>query len=155
MAAQASVRGGEGIQTNGPPEGVIGGIAEFGNDIMTLAELQARLAAIDFKESLEHAVVPLVLTLGGLMLALASLPVVLIGVAQLIAWAFSIHLGWALLLVGLVALVGASAVAGIAGLRFSRSFASFQRSREELVRNLSWIRTVLVHSGRPVPRRGR
>jgi len=155
MAVQASVRGGEGVQTNGPPEGVIEGIAELGNDILTLAELQAKLAAIDFKESLEHAVFPLVLTLGGLMLALASLPVVLIGVAQLIAWAFSIHLGWALLLVGLVALAGGSAVAWIAGLRFSRSFASFQRSREELVRNLSWIRTVLVHSGRPVPRRGR
>jgi len=155
MAAQASVRGGEGVQTNGPPEGVIEGIAELGNDILTLAELQAKLAAIDFKESLEHAVFPLVLTLGGLILALASLPVVLIGVAQLIAWAFSIHLGWALLLVGLVALAGGSAVAWIAGLRFSRSFASFQRSREELVRNLSWIRTVLVHSGRPVPRRGR
>ena len=155
MATQASVRGGEGSRTNGPPEGVIGGLAEFGNDMLTLAELQARLAAIDFKESLEHAVSPLLLTLGGMMLALASLPVILIGVAQLIAWAFSIRLGWALLLVGLVTLAGASAVAGIAGLRFSRSFASFQRSREELVRNITWIRTVLVHSGRPVPRRGR
>ncbi len=156
MADQASVRGGEDIRTNGvPPEGVVGGITEFGNDLMTLAELQAKLAALDFKESVERAVVPLMVSFGGLAVLLASLPVVLIGVAQLLASAFSLNFGWALVLVGVVALAGSAAVVMIAGLQFSRSFESFRRTREELIRNLAWIRTVLVYSGRPASRRDR
>ena len=154
MADQASVKGGI-AKSNGTGEGVVGSIAEFGNDIATLAELQAKLAALDFKESAERATLPLVLLLAGLTVLVVSLPVGLAGVALLLSSALSIPLGWALLLVAALAMAGAAAVAVIAGLRFSRSFESFNRSREELVRNLSWIRTVLVFSGRAVPRRGR
>jgi len=134
---------------------VIGGIAEFGNDVATLAELQVKLFAFDLKASVDRALFPLIVSVAGLLILVGSVPVVLIGVAQLLAMAMGIHLGWALLLVGLVTLVGAAAVAAIAATQFSGSFESFRRSREELVRNLSWIRTVLTHSGRSVPRRGR
>ena len=37
-----------GDRANGSAEGVVGSIAGFGNDVATLAELQLRLAALDF-----------------------------------------------------------------------------------------------------------
>ena len=43
------------------------------------------------------------------------------------------------------------ALVGLRGL--GGSFSSFDRSKEELARNLSWVKTVLVHSGRTPPRK--
>jgi hypothetical protein len=59
-----------------------------------------------------------------------------------------------LVLVAAAAIVAAGATAAIAGRQFAHSFDTFRRSREELIRNLTWLRTVLVHSGRSAaPRR--
>jgi len=112
-----------GSSTNGSSESVVGSIAGFGNDVANLAELQLRLAALDFKESAGRARLPLVLVGAGLVILLGSVPVAIGGLALLVAERFSIS-----------------------------SLESFRRSRDELVRNVSWIRTVLVHSGRPVPK---
>jgi len=138
--------------SGGQPEGVVGNIAEFGNDVATLVELQAKLAALDFKESATRAIVPLVLVVVGVALLLASLPVALLGAAWLVASALSIQEGWAALLTAGVAAVVAAILAWVALTRLLVSFESFRRTREELVRNISWIRTVLVHSGRSIPK---
>ncbi len=138
-----------GTSQHASPLTVVGNIADFGNDITTLVELQAKLAAYDAREAATRATVPLILLGVGGVVALASLPVILIGLADLIASTAHLSSGASQLIVGLVAL----ALAGLAclfGARGSlRSLDSFRRSREELTRNLSWIRTVLVYSGRP------
>src|SRR5947209_3185923 len=94
MADQASVRDGNragagsgGGHTNGstPEAQDAGGIAEFGNDIATLAELPSKLFLLDLKECLEHLLVPLVLVVLGVIFILAALPVTLLGVAWLLA----------------------------------------------------------------------
>jgi hypothetical protein len=121
--------------------------------VATLAELQAKLAALDFKESAERALVPLVVAIGGAVVALGGVPVLLAGVAVLLASALSVSLGWMLVLISGLAIMTAGAIAAIAGNRLIHAFDSFRRSREELIRNLNWIRTVLVYSGRAVPRR--
>ena len=78
--------------TNGSPEKqVVGGIAEFGNDIATLVELQAKLAMADLKESAERALVPMVLIALGLLFLFGALPVLLFGVAELVASALKIR----------------------------------------------------------------
>jgi uncharacterized membrane protein YqjE len=149
MADQASMKaGGDGTRTTSLPEGVVGGIAEFGNDMATLVELQAKLALIDLKQATAKAILPIAFSVIGLALVLASLPVILLGVALLLAALLHISEGWAMLLTGAPVLVISGVVVAIAGMRVRNSFDSFQRSRDELVRNLSWIRTVLVHSGR-------
>ncbi|MEJ7639358.1 MAG: phage holin family protein [Singulisphaera sp.] len=150
MANQASVNL-DGSPVN-QPEGVVGNIAEFGNDVMTLVELQAQLAALDFKEVMSRATIPLVLIVVGLAILLASLPVALLGVAFLVASALSMSTGWGILLTAVVAAVLAAVVAAVAFTRLLSSLDSFRHTREELVRNVSWLRTVLVHSGRPAPR---
>jgi hypothetical protein len=150
MVNQASVSRGNGNHTHehASPLTVVGNIADFGNDIATLAELQAKLTALDAKECATRATVPLIVLGGGVVLALGSLPVILIGLADLIAAHSTLSPGAAQLIVGLVALAIAG-LAGFFGLKGSMSsLDSFRRSREELVRNISWIRTVLVYSGR-------
>jgi hypothetical protein len=153
MVDQASMSQKNGAQPPPSPLTVVGNIADFGNDIATLAELQAKLAALDARDCAARATIPLVVLGGGAAVAFASLPVILIGLADLIAAHSQLSAGAAQLAVGLGALV----LAGLAvflGLRASvASLESFRRSREELVRNISWIRTVLVYSGRAGGRR--
>lgn len=132
--------------------GLVGNIAEFGNDVATLAELQAKLAVHDVKDCVVKAAIPVVLLVVAGVLALSSVPVILLGSADLLAWAFSIQPGAARAAVGVVALAIAGLTGFLAWKAFGLSLGSFQRSREELTRNISWIRTVLVHSGRAVSR---
>ena len=137
-----------GTNNHASPLTVVGNIADFGNDIATLVELQAKLAALDAKECAARAKIPLIALGSGVILALGCLPVILIGLADLIASNTKLSAGSARLIVGLVALAGAG-VAGFFGLKGSmRSLDGFRRSREELTRNLSWVRTVLIYSGR-------
>jgi hypothetical protein len=151
MADQATVNRGNGVPINAPATAVVSNLAEFGNDFATLAELQAKLAAIDLKESAGRAAVPAGLLAGALVLLLGSVPVLLIGVAELIVRFTSIGHDLALLLTAGGAIVVAGAIGALAAPRLRKSFESLQRSREELARNVSWIKTVLTYSGRSTP----
>ncbi len=161
MADQATVkgtvppthRGGHG-GANGDGPGVVGSIADFGNDMATLFELQAKLAALDLKESKDRALFPLYVVVAAVVVVLASLPIVLLGVADLIATALHIAPGWARLLTGLASLALAGLIGFLSVKEIGRSLAPLRRTNEELVRNLAWVRTVLVYSGRSTPRRG-
>jgi hypothetical protein len=159
MADQASVRDGPAPPRSGengiPESQVFEGITGFGSDIATLAELQGRLALIDLKECLQKALVPLALVLAGLIVLTGALPVALLGVAALLARALSISVAAAQLLTGGMSLAVAIATIAVAAAKIGPSLNSFRRSREELTRNLAWLRTVVLYSGREVPRRRR
>jgi hypothetical protein len=165
MADQASVsagaaRPGPGSSgpslSNGTPERqVIGGIAGFGTDVATLAELQAQLALIDLKQWVAQVRLHVVLMASGLVVALGAVPVVLLGVAALVASAWNLSDAWAMVLTGGVVLTVTLLLVATAALKIGSSFSCFRRSREELTRNLAWIKTVLLYSGRSVARRGR
>jgi len=122
------------------------GVAEFVDDLASLAELQAKLAAVDFREAARKSAIPIVLTVAGLAVIVASVPVALLGAAWLLATALKINPGWAMLLMAGVATVFGGLLAGLAGMRLSHSFESFRRSRKQLWLNLAWVRTVLVTS---------
>jgi len=132
--------------------GEVDGVAEFVDDLATLAELQAELTVIDFRDSARKAAVPIVLTVVGLTVVAASVPVALLGTGWLLASALKIHQGLAMLLTSGAAMALAGLVAGLGGMRLSHSFDSFRRSRKQLWLNLAWIRTVLVTSARSHPR---
>jgi hypothetical protein len=120
------------------------GVGKFVDDLASLAELQAKLAAIDFRDAARTAAVPLVLTMGGLALLLAGLPVALLGGGWLLAWALKIEPGWGMLLTAGPAIALGALVAGLAGMRLRHCFDSFRRSHEQLRINLAWVRSVLV-----------
>ncbi len=148
--------GGKRVRINSPlADGVIGNIAELGGDIAGLAELQAQLAVADLKEATGRAIVPATLLGAGVALLLAALPVALIGASELLADALALsHRGWAYLIVSAVVAILTVALVLIGLPRLLRSFESLNHSRDELSRNVAWIKTVLANSGRtPAHRR--
>jgi len=138
---------------HGHGDGVVSNLADLINDFATLGELQAELAAVDIKESAARAVFPVVVAVSALALVVASLPVILLGVAHVLSRAVNLQLGWAILLTGLAALVAGGLLALVYYKRVTTSLEPLRRSREEFIRNLSWVRTVLVYSGRSYPKR--
>jgi len=144
-------RGNGVVPIDAPATAVVNNLADLSNNIATLAELQANLALIDLKQSVGHAARPAGVLAAALTLLLGSVPVLLAGVAQLIDQYTRIGPGWARLLVAGVAITLAVVIGALAASRVGRSFATFERSREELKRNIAWVKTVLAHSGRSSP----
>ena len=151
MADQASLNHGRRLGEQGPA-GMVGSLAEFGYDVATLAELQAKLALVELKQATQRAVLPTIALIGSVVFGLAALPILLLGIAELIAARQGIPIFWALLLTAGATLVLAAAISWVAWIRFNKSFEALRASREELARNLSWIKTVLAQSGRFTPR---
>ena len=133
--------------------GVVGRLTGFGNDVFTLGELQAKLAAADLKDCIDHAVTPLIAVVVGFAIFLAALPVAMLGAADVLARAAGLTPGVAMLITAAAGLAVAGVILFVFAKRFAHSLQAFRRSREELVRNLSWIRTVVVYSGREMPKR--
>lgn len=128
--------------------GVIEGMSSFGTDLATLALLQARLAACDLKDS-ARASAPII---AGLVIfgtiAAASVVLGLAGLSWWLATVLQVQVGIVMMITGLVALIIASVAAALLSRRLGKCFSYFRRSQEELDRNLAWIKTTLVHSGR-------
>ena len=135
------------------PVDVVSNVTGFGENLLTLAELQTRLAALELQQNLEVAKISVPVILAGIVLAVVSLPLVLAGIAELLVSELALKRGYALLSVAVAALVIAGACIGIAGSRLRRRAGGFPLTGEEFARNLNWVRTVLLHSGRSTRRR--
>jgi hypothetical protein len=143
---------GNGVRMTTSPVGLVSNIAEFGNDFATLAELQGQLAVQDARECASRAATPVIAIAVSALLMLAAMPVLLLAAADLISTSAGLSIGLSRLIVAGGSIVIAAVVGSVALGHARRSLESFRRSREELVRNVSWIRTVLVHSGRSTRR---
>jgi len=91
MADQAPISGN--YSDGQQPEGVVGSVTEFGNDIATLAELQGRLVLFDLKECTRSATIPAAVLGAGAALLLGAVPVALAGAGLLLATALNIAVG--------------------------------------------------------------
>lgn len=124
------------------------GVESFGNDLATLASLQAKLAAADARESLLKAL-PAVVGLAVLVLLLiGGMGAIVAGFAVWLAAALKWGLGVSLMVVGLGCLVVGALFSMLCLRLLGSSFTSFRRSSEELERNLAWVKTTLTQSGR-------
>jgi uncharacterized membrane protein YqjE len=142
MADQAAVNGrgkaGTALRAN---------MGDFVHDVITLAELQARLVAVDAGEARARAIRPLILGVVGIVLLLASFPVALLGLAWLLAESGLVL--WAALLIAAAAGVIVSGLLGWLAWRTIRTtFTVFRRSGDEFSQNLGWIKSVLRGSRR-------
>jgi Putative Actinobacterial Holin-X, holin superfamily III len=153
MADQSSLNGHATARVPGSSSAQFDGVAEFVDDLASLAELQAKLAAADFKEAARKSALPIVLTVLGLTTVVASALAALLGAGWLLASAFKIHQGWAMLLTAGAAMALGGLAAALGSWQLIHSFDSFRRLRQQLWLNLAWIRNVLVTSSRPHVRR--
>ena len=113
MVDQASVNGRDAARVPGSSSAEFEGVAEFVDDLATLAELQARLAVFDFRDSARKSAIPIVLTAVGVSVVVASIPVALLGAGWLLASALKIPQGWAMLMTAAVAMTLGGVVAGL------------------------------------------
>ena len=144
MARQATLNTDPGASLNG----MLNGIGDLGSNVVILTTLQARLAAEDFRECASRAQPALIAVAFLVPLGFASVTLGLLGLASWMTAELDIPLGRSLLLVAAVGIVLSSLMAALAFRRLRASFSSFRRSREELERNVVWLRTILMHSGR-------
>jgi hypothetical protein len=117
--------------------------SELTHDAIELAELQAQLLALDIKETSQSTKTSLILAIVGSCLLLGTIPIALIAMAELLIeqldWSHSASYGVATL-VGILVSAGILATAFA---RFRSGISSMKRSREELSRNIAWIKTSL------------
>ena len=91
MADQASVNGRTTGRVPGTSSAEVDGIAEFIDDLASLAELQAQLAAADFRDATRKSAVPIVVTAVGPRHDGGQLPGGLLGTSWLLTSALKIH----------------------------------------------------------------
>jgi hypothetical protein len=129
-----------------PPNGVAQGMGDLTHDIVSLAELQFELVRNDYRAGMKGLLVPLVLLLVAGIVALGTVPIALLLVAEILirvaglsrTSAFSIAAAGGFITAVALGVVGWSQLRGIGRV--------FRRSREEWIRNLNWIKLALKGS---------
>ena len=117
-------------------------MGELTHDIVSLAELQFELFRQDCREGLKGLMIPAALLLLAGIAAAGTLPVALMFVAELLAQAgLSRASAFSVAALGGFGVAAALAVAGWARIRGVGR--AFERSREELTRNMNWIKHVV------------
>ena len=130
------------------PNGLIEGVGTFGADLAALAVLQARLAASDLREGAKRSRIALVAAMIGGIICTCGIGAIILGASLWLAANLEIQLSTALIAIGIASLFVA-AMSLLSCVRALTTWESaFQRSHEELERNLAWIKTTLMHSGR-------
>jgi hypothetical protein len=125
--------------TPAQPNGVAKDMGELTSDVMSLAKLQLELFTTDCRTGMRGLLTPVLLLLGAGLVAFGTVPVVLLVMAESLvqvagfSWlaALSTAALSGLLMTIVLGVVGWSQVRGVGRV--------FQRSREELIRNLNWI----------------
>jgi hypothetical protein len=132
---------------------MVSSVAGFGENLLTLGELQARLTAKELVQNYQAARTAGAVGIAGFSTAVASVPLALLGIAELLVSELGMKRGYALLSVaGAATLIGGVLLA-FAASWMRRKRLGFPVSAEELTRNLNWVRTVLRYSGRYPPGR--
>jgi hypothetical protein len=129
-----------------PPNGVAQGMGDLTHDLVSLAEMQFELVRNDYRAGMKGLLVPVVLLLGAGIVALGTVPVTLLLMAEILiqvaglsrASAFSIAAAGGVIAAVVLGVVGWSQLRGVGRV--------FQRSREEWSRNLKWIKLALKRS---------
>jgi hypothetical protein len=108
-----------------------------------LVELQTDLLKVDAKDWTKRLIFPIVLLCAAVVVGIGCVPILLTSLAEALVLWLEISRALALLIAGATGLV-LTALCGLIGWqRLRGSFTVFGRSREEMQRNIRWLRRVL------------
>jgi hypothetical protein len=130
-----------------PPTEVARNVAELARDAMTLAELQAELLKTELKESLRGFLVPVALVAAALMAALSSTAALLLSFAYVLVEFAGWSTALSLFVASVVGAAAASIAVAVAWRKLRQLSNGLDRSREELRRNMQWIKQALKNRG--------
>ncbi|REJ86623.1 MAG: hypothetical protein DWQ34_27000 [Planctomycetota bacterium] len=143
MVGQASING----KRTGARQ-VSRNLSGLAHDVITLAELQAQLVACDLREGKAQAIGPIVVIVAGLLLALGTMPVLLLG----LGWLLVNHAEWtesaAFLTAGGAGLAVAGLLAWFGWKKLKAALSTFTRSQQEFARNVDWVKSALKWGAR-------
>jgi hypothetical protein len=129
--------------TPSPPHGVAKGMAELAHDIVSLAELQFELFRRDCREGLKRMLIPVALLLAAGIVAAGTVPIALILVAEFLVQTAGLSRAAAFSIAAMSGFIVAVAI-GVVGWSYLRGVVRvFERSSEELTRNMTWIKHAL------------
>lgn len=137
-------------ETLGPANRVRKNLAGLTHDVIGLAELQARLFAMDTGELAKSSKLAAIMVGVAAVLALGSLPVLLFALGWGLASLTTMNLALSLLLSALIGgLLPAVCLAWFGISHVMQHLTVLNRSRDEFSRNLAWLkRTMQTQSGR-------
>jgi uncharacterized membrane protein YqjE len=131
--------------------GVAPSVSELTHDVIELAELQAQLFALDVKNTSAKTKTSLLLAVVGVCVLLGSIPVALFALAELLheqlEWSAAASFGVATL----VGVLVSACILAAAWVKFKTGLDTLRRSREELSRNIAWVKSSLRSRGRANP----
>jgi hypothetical protein len=127
-------------------QGLAKDLGAFANDVLTLTELQSQLLVADAREFGSRATVPSVALIAGLILGMACAPIALVTVALGLVHFLELSHFTALLIVVVAGLISSLLMSIIGWMQIRKRAAVLGRSRDELMRNLHWIKRVIASS---------
>ena len=134
--------------TPSAPNGVAKNMGKLTHDIVSLAELQFELFRSDCREGLKQMLIPAALLLVAAIVAVGTVPIAMILIAEFLTQTTGLSRAAAFSIVALSGFIVALAM-GVVGWSYVRGVVRvFERSREELTRNMTWIKHALK---RPAP----
>lgn len=129
-------------------DGIAPGVRHIARSVIELTELQVALLRIDSRVALERIIRTIALAVAGSSLVIAAIPIALLALAEWIHTA----MGWTMALSELgaagVGIVVAIVVLLAARGSFRTSLNSFERSTQELSRNVEWLKSSLADRDR-------
>jgi hypothetical protein len=131
-----------------PPNGVAKGMGELMHDIVSLAELQFELFRIDCRDGLKRMLIPVALLLSAGIGAAGAVPVALIFMAEFLAQVAGLSRAASFSIAALSGFIVAVAMGVVGWFSIRGVVRVFARSRDELTRNMTWIKQALK---RPAP----
>ncbi|QEG36924.1 phage holin family protein [Bythopirellula goksoeyrii] len=120
--------------------------SKLAHDAIELAELQVKLFKLDSRDAGRDMRATMILSAIGLVLLLACLPVVLLaGAEALVEYSQWSHFE-ALSIVAAGSLVLCVILGAISWWKLKKGLTSWQRSNEELSRNVAWLKSTLSNN---------
>lgn len=131
----------------GKTPNVAASVSDLTHDVIELSELQAQLLTLDVKQSVEKARACLVLAVIGVCMLLGTIPVALLALAALLVQGLGWSIAASTAVATFVGLLIAGVVFGVAYSYIKKGLVTFERSREELRRNVAWLKSTLRTRG--------